>query len=99
MNRPRTNQIEIGRIFTPGGIDAWAVVFRDMYSGPRRLERCWTKPDAIAAAEKLSRKMRIRFERDRRRRVVSAAERKIFAAYQKRQARVAQRAAKRGGLS
>jgi hypothetical protein len=95
MNRPNHNQIEISRIVTPGGIGAWAVVFRDLYFGPRPLERHWTKPDAIRAAERLARKMRVVFTRDRRRRVVSAAEQTKFAAWQKRQRLVAARAAKR----
>jgi hypothetical protein len=95
MTHPRQNQIEISRIVTPGGANAWAVVFRDLYLGPRQLERHWTKPDAIRAAERLARKMRVVFTRDRRRRVVSAAEQTKFSAWQKRQQRVAQRQRKR----
>jgi hypothetical protein len=91
MNRPRTNQIKIGRIITAGGVDAWAVVFCDLCFGPRRLERCWTKPDAIRAAERLSRIMHTPFVRDRRRRPVDQTK---FAAWQKRQVLIAQRAAK-----
>jgi hypothetical protein len=97
MIRPRTNQIEIGRTITPGGADAWSVIFRDLYFGPRQLERHWTKPDAVRAAERLSRKMRVHFERGRRQKPeVRLAERTKFAAWEKRQQRVAQRAAKRG---
>jgi hypothetical protein len=96
MIRPRTNEIEISRVTTPGGLAAWAVVFRDLYFGPRWLERHWTKPDAVRAAEKLSRKMRVVFTRDRRRRTVSAAEQTKFSAWQKRQQRVAQRQQKSG---
>ena len=93
MTRPRHNQIEIGRIITPGGVDAWAVVFRGLYFGPRPLERQWTKPDAIRAAERLARKLRTPFVRDHRRRP-RLSERTKFAAWQKRQQLIAQRAAK-----
>jgi hypothetical protein len=92
MTHPRTNQIEISRTTSPGGINAWAVVFRDLYFGPRHLERHWTKPDAIRAAEKLARKMRVPFERScREKPAVRLAEQKKFAAWKRRQARVAQR--------
>jgi hypothetical protein len=91
MIRPRTNEIEISRVTTPGGLAAWAVVFRDLYFGPRWLERHWTKPDAIRAAKKLSRKMRVPFVRDRRRPAVDQTK---FAAWEKRQQRVAQRTAR-----
>lgn len=84
MTRPNHNQIEIGRIITPGGVDAWAIVLRDLYSGPRRLERCWTKPDAIRAAEWLSRKMHTPFERGRRPEA-RLKDRTKFAAWEKRQ--------------
>jgi hypothetical protein len=92
--RPRTNEIEISRVTTPGGLAAWAVCFNDLYFGRRRLERCWTKPEAIKAAERWSHKMRAPFVRDRRRRVVSAAEQTKFAAWEKRQRRVAARVAR-----
>jgi hypothetical protein len=92
MTRPRTNEIEIGRIVTAGGANAWTVFFNDLYFGRRHLERCWSKPDAIRAAKRLSRKLRVPFERDRRRRVVSAADKTKFAAWEKRQRLVAARA-------
>ncbi len=100
MTRPQHNQIEIARIITPGGADAWAVVLRDLYFGPRQLERHWTKPDAVRAAERLARKMHSPFERGHRRRPeVRLSERAKFAAWQKRQARISARAAKREAVS
>jgi hypothetical protein len=70
---------------------------RDLLYGLRHLGKFYSKREAITAAERLSRKMHTPFERGRRRRPeVRLAERKKFVAWERRQRRVAQRAAKRG---
>lgn len=93
---PKCSQLEIHLTYSRAGFRTWSVVLRDLLYGARQLDTFYSKREAVAAAERLSRKQRIPIERGRRQRPeVRLAERKKFAAYQKRQARVAQRAAKR----
>lgn len=95
-SKPKYSQLEIHSGYSPGGFRTWSVVLRDLLYGLRQLEKFYTKPEAIAAAERLARKMHAPFERGRRRRPeVRLAERKKFAAWEKRQQRVAARQRKR----
>jgi hypothetical protein len=89
------NQIETHRFVTPGGLDKWAVYLRDLYQ-PRRLAEFWSKAEAIRAAKRLSLRHRVPFERGQRRPLKRLRARTKFIAWQKRQQRVAQRAAKCG---
>jgi hypothetical protein len=92
---PKYSQLEIHSSYSPAGFCTWSIVLRDLLYGLRQLEKFYSKREAVGAAEKLSRKMRTPFERGHRRRPeVRLAERTKFAAYQERQQRVAQRAAK-----
>jgi hypothetical protein len=95
--RLKYSQLEIHAAYSAGGFRMWSVVCRDLYFGLRQLDKFYTRPEAIKAAERTARKLRVPFERGRRRRPeVHLAERKKFTAWQTRQQRVAQRAAKRG---
>lgn len=95
--KPRHSQLEIHAAYSAGGFRVWSVVCRDLYFGLRQLDKFHTRPEAIKAAERMARKLCVPFERGRRRRPeVRLAERKKFHAWEKRQQRVAQRAAKRG---
>jgi hypothetical protein len=71
---------------------------RDLYFGLRHLKNFYQKREAIAAAERLARKRRVSFEKGQRRPPKRFRERAKFAAWGKRQQRVAARAAKRGLL-
>jgi hypothetical protein len=96
MTRPRTGQLEIHASYSAAGFRTWAVLLRDLLFGLRSLERHWTKREAVAAAERLSRTMLTPFERGHRQKPEACLrERTKFAAWQNRQRLVAARAAKR----
>jgi hypothetical protein len=93
---PKYSQLEIHAAYSPAGFRTWSVVLRDLLYGARHLDKFYSKREAITAAERLARVQRIPFERGRRQKpAVRLAERTKFAAWQKRQQLVAQRAAKR----
>jgi hypothetical protein len=95
--RPKYSQIEIHSSYSPAGFRTWSVVLRDFLYGLRCLGKFYTRPEAVAAAERLARKTRTPFDRGRRQKPEAClAERKKFAAWERRQQLVAQRAAKRG---
>jgi hypothetical protein len=96
-SKPKYSQLEIHSSYSPAGFRVWSVMVRDLLYGLRHHGKFYSKCEATTAAERLSRKLRIRFERGHRRRPeVRLAERTKFAAWEKRQQRVAQRAVKRG---
>lgn len=97
--KSRHSQLEIHAAYSPAGFRVWSVMVRDLLYGLRRLDKFYSRREAIAYAERWSHKMRVHFERGRRRPEVRLAERTKFAAWQKRQQLIVQRAAKRGGLS
>jgi hypothetical protein len=96
--RLKYSQLEIHATTSAAGFKKWSVELNDLLSGRRRLDIFYTKREAIAAADKISRRRRIPLARGRCRPSSARAAAK-FAAYQKRQALIAQRAAKRGGQS
>jgi hypothetical protein len=93
MPTPRQNRIEIRVRYSISGRRTWSVDIRDLFFGPRRFGLFNTRQEAVAAAVKLSRDRRIPFVGARRAAKVVAHGKK-FAAWERRQARVAQRAAK-----
>lgn len=94
--RHRCNQqLEVFRTQSAGGFPTWSVVLRDLRLGLRRIDSFYTKPEAIRAAERLSRKMLVPLDRTLRPNPKRLATRVKHALFQKRQERVARRAAKR----
>lgn len=97
--RPSHSQLEIHATYSRAGFRTWSVLLRDLYFGARQLDTFYSKREAVAAAERLSRKRHIPIERRRQQKPEACLrERKKFAAYQKRQQRVAQRAARRARI-
>jgi hypothetical protein len=94
-SKPKYSQLEIHSSYSPAGFRTWSVMVRDLLYGLRHHGKFYSKREAIAAAEKLSRKTHTPFVRDRRRRP-RLSERTKFSAWEKRQRRIAQRAVKRG---
>jgi hypothetical protein len=90
MPIPRQNQIEIRVRVSITGRRTWSVDVRDLYFGLRRFAVFNSRHEAVAAAMKLSRDRRIPFVGARRAAKVVAHGKK-FAAWERRQARVAQR--------
>jgi hypothetical protein len=92
---PRQNQIEVRVRNSITGRRTWSVDIRDLFFGPRRHGAFASRQEAVAAAMKLSRQqhMPLSFPVARRAAKV-AANGKKFAAWEKRQQRVAARAAR-----
>jgi hypothetical protein len=92
---PKCSQLEIHAAYSPAGFRVWSVMVRDLLYGLRHHGKFYSKPDAVRAAERLSRKLRVPFERGHQRRPEAClAERTKFAAWEQRQRRVAARAAR-----
>jgi hypothetical protein len=94
MPTPRQNRIEVRVRYSVTGRRTWSVDIRDLFFGPRRFDMFDTRQEAVAAAVKLSHAKQIPFVGARRAAKVVAHGKK-FVAWERRQARVAQRQRKR----
>jgi hypothetical protein len=87
--------VEIHRTTSPAGFTQWVVCLNDLYLGLRPLEKFYVRREAIASAQWHARQLRTPFTTGRPWKPKRLATRVKHALFQKRQERVARRAAKR----